>query len=1152
MKPLPPTNPFSEIPIAPPTASGTTPQIGKRPSLAYPPGFSRQTIHQKKTSPAATFFTLLGIATVTYLACGYFLVPFLIKSVATRTLAQHLDRPVTIGIVDFNPFTLRLTLANGIIGPKLSDPDDTVDPIISFSTLSFDLDIRSLTQRAIICQELSLSQPFLHLVHKQKQDYNISLLLPPNQQSRPSWLLALIPSRYSINNVNITRGEILFDDQPTTKMHHLQEINFGLPTIANIDYQNGLLTPHFSATVNGTPIEMTGQAQMAEEKTTASLNLTMNALDLAAYKDYLPPSLGIRTLSGQADLDLNLLYAAASDVKTRLRLVGTVTLRSAKLQNALGQFTLDSGLINGGFDPASNRFHADEIDLHHPVWQRVADEGNLFDALGLPAAPNTSSQDNSWADKIGALLLPNPEQETILPIKHLQITNAEINHLPATDSKPSPDWQAIDISINTAQATIGKKSQQAFFTMNAKKETGSQVMLQGSASSLPFEAKGLLMVNHTDIATVQNLWQRFGPGLPIKSGVLEQLQANFTITLGPDQHPSLTLAPLSLQAKNLQIEQQGQLVSIPIWQSEQGSFSLSDPTLHLGKVQMQQASITYQRQSSTATWQGILSAATPPTPPMTAIDLSSIELSNSSLLIENQGPPDIGLRLERLDLQVENFDRQKENTVNAAAMLEDKYSIQANGTFSMAPFTASLNIQTSDLQLSILQPIMDRYFTSPINGVLSTEGILKLPSLDYQGQWAIDSLSAPPLSCRRLSAESASLSLRPFTLTIDRLNAQEPALQVTAQENGMPQLPAIMQPGWQPAPSSQEASVAIKFIDIEDGAIIYDLPNPLDQKSGSRHRGLTLSGQKITGSLENFIVAKDQPIPFTFTGALETHANFQVQGIIRPFASTPGIEMKSQIDGLPLIALAPLLEPYWGFNITAGNLDFANQLTYENTLIQDSSHLTLHGLSLGKRLAPESIKALGDTWQALPAVQALLQDTNETINFTVPIDGRTDTGFTYQTALKAFLTQLLLKATVSPLNLLSNNQPPPDDTINFAPGESQMGVTTKKQVNALAALLKERPLLVLNLTGFADSKADSRALLVPKKTTQAQTLATQATISEKTLLSLANKRSQAVQKLLADQGLSPQQIRVSSPKLINTDKAGASGCRVSIYLTPPQ
>lgn len=1158
MRQRPPTDPFSEIPIAPPSAPGSGPKPVDEQLSPFHPAFSRQHLPPRRTSSVSNFFAILGLVTFFYLICGYFAVPILIKSVGARALAQHLDRPITIGLVEFNPFTLRLTLANGIIGPRLSDPADKVDPIISFSTLTLDLDVLSLPRRALICQELSIHQPFIHLVHNQEHGYNLASLLPPHDQASPAtqppstWLAALIAPRYSINNITISKGEILFDDLPTAKVHHLQELDFSLPAIANIDYQNGQIKPHFSAVVNGTPIQMSGQAQMAAGPMTASLNLKMNRLDLQDYKDYLPPRFAVQTLSGQADLDLNLLYAAASPPETRLRLAGAMTLRAVKLGSEHDQFSVDSGLIKGEFSPASRQFQAEEINLHHPVWQRSAGQASLFDTLRLPAAPADSASNQPWPNKIAALLLATPRQGPTLPVSHLQITNGEIWELSAADAKPANAWQAIDVSINTAQLAEGQDGQQqALFTLNAKQQTGSRITLQGSANTAPFEAKGLLVVNHADLAAAQGVWPQFAIALPVKSGVIDQVQANFDITIGPDQHPQFRLEPLSIQAKDLRIEQNGHLLEIPSWQSEQGSFTPNDPTLHLGKVQLQQATLTCRRQSSTAAWQSIFQAPAGQTSQTVAIDLTALELTNASLLIENQGPPDIHLRLERLDLQVDHFDPQKENAISAAAMLEDKYPLQMSGTFALTPFSASLNIQASDLQLSAFQPIFERYFVVPINGVLSAEGILSLPGLSYQGKWSIDSLSVPPLSCRSLSAEGTALSLRPLALAIDRLDLKGPSLQVTAKENGMPQLPAIMQPGWQPAAAVPEAAVTIKAIDIDGGTVLYDLPNPAEPNAGTPRRGLTLNGQKVTGSIENFIVAKDQAIPFTVKGLLENRADFQAQGAIRPFASPPGLELTSQISGLPLLALAPLLDPYWGFTVSAGTLDFENQLTYADTLIQDRSRLSLHDLSFGKPLPPEAIKAIGDTWQHLPLVQAMLQDASDTIELTVPIDGRTDTGFTYQTALKAFLNQLLLKTTVSPMNILSNNQTMLSDSAEFQPGGSQLEATATEHLTDLAKLLRDRPLLIVHLAGLADSTADGQALLNPKKKAlPPETTKGQAPITDQKLLNLASKRAQAVQKFLTNQGLPPKQIRLSPPELVNADNAGQSGCRVAISFSP--
>ena len=211
MSPHSPDDPFGEISIARPEAHfpGRLPVDTLQPSI--PPSFSRQNLPPRNPSLVSTLLAFLGLGLLIYLAASYFVLPYLIKSVATRALARQLDRPVTIGQVEFDPFTLRLTLINGIIGPRLSDPTDKVDPIFSFSELTLNLEALSLPQRAIICRELSINQPFIHLVHDQENAYNIATLLRDSVQAKvgasrqlsPGWLAAIIPTRYSINNIAI-------------------------------------------------------------------------------------------------------------------------------------------------------------------------------------------------------------------------------------------------------------------------------------------------------------------------------------------------------------------------------------------------------------------------------------------------------------------------------------------------------------------------------------------------------------------------------------------------------------------------------------------------------------------------------------------------------------------------------------------------------------------------------------------------------------------------------------------------------------------------------------------------------------------------------------------------------------------------------------
>ena len=140
------------------------------------------------------------------LGAGLFLVYLLLSQLlvslfAPRLLAEHysrkLERPVTIARADWRPLRLSITLHNGIVGPRLTDPDDRIDPLFSFRALEAKLRPGNLLTAHPLIPALHLEQPFLHVQRRAGGNYNI----------RPETLPQL-PNLITINN-----GRLLFSDQ---------------------------------------------------------------------------------------------------------------------------------------------------------------------------------------------------------------------------------------------------------------------------------------------------------------------------------------------------------------------------------------------------------------------------------------------------------------------------------------------------------------------------------------------------------------------------------------------------------------------------------------------------------------------------------------------------------------------------------------------------------------------------------------------------------------------------------------------------------------------------------------------------------------------------------------------------------------------------
>ncbi|MDH3393194.1 MAG: hypothetical protein OEL66_04255, partial [Desulfobulbaceae bacterium] len=109
---------FGTISIADEAPDATPP--APSPTVPAPPGKTTRSRFWLLLVPAILFLC--------YMLGGFVLLPYLARTALPDQIAKRTNRPVTIGGADFNPFTMTLTLHNGIVGPDLAVPEDPVDP----------------------------------------------------------------------------------------------------------------------------------------------------------------------------------------------------------------------------------------------------------------------------------------------------------------------------------------------------------------------------------------------------------------------------------------------------------------------------------------------------------------------------------------------------------------------------------------------------------------------------------------------------------------------------------------------------------------------------------------------------------------------------------------------------------------------------------------------------------------------------------------------------------------------------------------------------------------------------------------------------------------------------------------------------------------
>ena len=228
---------------------------------------------------------LIGII-VGFGVLGYFAAPPLIKWQLEKQLSTVLKRQVTVGKINISPYALSARVTD--VAVKADDGRE----VAGFDELLVNLSSFSLFQLGLVVDEIRLQGPRLAVARLADGKYDISDLLD-------EWLKPSEPSptpRFSINNIQIIGGKVVFEDQPVGKVHTVSDINLGVPFISSLPYQAKIVVePSFSAAFDGSPLVLKGRStEIFEGNLESDLNLDLEHLDLAGFQPYLPSAVPIR------------------------------------------------------------------------------------------------------------------------------------------------------------------------------------------------------------------------------------------------------------------------------------------------------------------------------------------------------------------------------------------------------------------------------------------------------------------------------------------------------------------------------------------------------------------------------------------------------------------------------------------------------------------------------------------------------------------------------------------------------------------------------------------------------------------------------------------------------------------------------------------
>lgn len=331
---------------------------------------------------------LLGVWALSWLS-----VPALVKGPLERVASEQLGRTVTVGSLDFKPWSLELTLRDiAVAGAK-----GTEGPAqLTIGRVYVDAELQSLLRLAPVVDAFTVENPVLRITHLGQGRYDvddvIAKLTAPKDDTEEA--PSTEPARLALYNLLLQGGRVDFTDNAVGKTHSVQDLLLSVPFISTLsDKKDVRVEPRLAFTLEGSRFDSSAQSTPFAQTRHADAHIRWDDLDLAPYLGYLPASLPIQLKAATLDVDVKLAFEQTP--RLAVKLSGQVQTRDVKMTDREGQdllafdrLTVDMADVR----PLEQVVDLAQVELLKPVLHAQRDAAgrlNLAQLAGgsAPASP---------------------------------------------------------------------------------------------------------------------------------------------------------------------------------------------------------------------------------------------------------------------------------------------------------------------------------------------------------------------------------------------------------------------------------------------------------------------------------------------------------------------------------------------------------------------------------------------------------------------------------------------------------------------------------------------------------------------------------------------------------------------------------------------
>lgn len=289
-----------------------------------------------KGNPWVRRVAWLVAGTLVLWALGWLAVPPLLRSQGEKIASEKLGRTVTIGRVQFLPWTLELSVHDLAIASA-----DGRNSTLQVKRIYIDAELQSLLRLAPVVDALEMDEPVVNLTQIAPGRYDIDdvieRLSQPSDPKTP-------PPDFALYNIVLRGGALDLHDKVIDRTHTLRNVQLSVPFLSSLESQREVkVLPRLAFKLNGSIFDSAAETTPFAQSRKTDATVRLSALDLAPYLGYLPASLPVRLQSAVLDADLRLSFEQAP--ATVVKLSGQLQVRDVTLADREQRELLSFGAL---------------------------------------------------------------------------------------------------------------------------------------------------------------------------------------------------------------------------------------------------------------------------------------------------------------------------------------------------------------------------------------------------------------------------------------------------------------------------------------------------------------------------------------------------------------------------------------------------------------------------------------------------------------------------------------------------------------------------------------------------------------------------------------------------------------------------------------